>query len=64
MRPHHPADPPLSTLTQDAIPAMQWQVLDRIRRTDLAPSLAEHPTPTLQAAEAAPSSHDAVRGFR
>ena len=46
------------------MPAAPWQVLVRIRRADLAPSLAEHREPTPQAAEAAPGSRDALRGSR
>ena len=46
------------------MPATQGQLLDRIRRADLAPSLAEHREPTPQAAEAAPGSRDALRGSR
>jgi len=64
MRPLHPADPPLSTLTEDAIPSVQEQLLDRTRRAGLARSLAEHREPTPQAVAAAPGSHDARRGSR
>ena len=64
MRAHHLADPPLSTLTEDAIPSVQEQLLDRVRHADLARSLAEHPTPTPQAAVAAPGTPDALRESR
>ena len=64
MRAHHLADPPLSTLTGTLIPATGRQLLDRVRHADLARSLAEHPTPTPQAAEAAPGTRDALRESR
>ena len=64
MRTHRTAGPLLPPLTRDAIPSVQEQLLDRIRRADLARSLAEHREPTLQAVEAAPGSHDALRGSR
>ena len=41
-----------------------WQVVDRKRRDDLAPSLTEHLLPTLEAADTETGSRAALRASR
>ena len=55
-------DPHLTRLTQAAVPPTVWQVVDRNRRADLAPSLAKHPESTAEADEAKTGSRDALAG--
>ena len=64
MRAHHLADPPLSTLTRDAIPPAAWQVLDRERRPDLALLLTEDRETTIEVADAEAASRGGPRASR
>ena len=61
MRARPRLDPHLTRLTVVAVPPTVWQVVDRIRRSDLAPSLSEHLVPTLEAADTETGSRAALR---
>ena len=56
MRPLHPAGPPLPTLTEDASPSVQEQLLDRVRHAGLARSRAEDRGPTFEVVDAEAAS--------
>ena len=61
MRTHPCLDPHLIRLTLAAVPPTVWQVVDRIRRSDLAPSLSEHLVPTHEATDTETGSRAALR---
>ena len=64
MRARPRLDPHLIRLTVVAVPPTVWQVVDRIRRSDLAPSLSEHLVPTLEAADTETGSRGALHASR
>ena len=64
MRARPRLDPHLTRLTVVAVPPTVWQVVDRIRRSDLAPLLSEHLVPTSEAADTETGSRGALRASR
>ena len=64
MRARPRLDPHLTRLTVVAVPPTVWQVVDRIRRSDLAPSLSEHLVPTPEAADTETGSRGALHASR